>query len=69
MEELIKSLVGKKVDISFGFGAIFRGSVSEVKDGVVYLKDEDDQLLYISVEKIASVYECSDSASRPGFIA
>ena len=69
MEELIKTLVGKKVDISFGFGSIFRGSVSEVKDGVVYLKDEDDQQLYISVEKIASVYECSDSASRPGFIA
>ena len=40
----------------------------EVKDGVLYLRDEDEKSAYVAVDKIATVYECSDSASRPGFI-
>ena len=68
MEELIKALTGKKVDISCGSGAILRGEVMDVKDGVLYLRDEDEKSAYVAVDKIATVYECSDSASRPGFI-
>ena len=68
MEELIKKLVGKKVDISCGSGAILRGEIVEVTNGVLYLRDEDDKSAYVAVDKIATVYECSDSASRPGFI-
>ncbi len=69
MEELIKRLTGKKVDVSCGPGATLRGEVLEVKDGVLYLRDEDDKSAYVAVDKIASVYECADSISRPGFIA
>ena len=68
MEELIKGLKGKKVDISCGSGAVLRGEVMDVKDGVLYLRDEDEKSAYVAVDKIATVYECSDSASRPGFI-
>ena len=68
MEELIKRLNGKKVDVSCGPGAMLRGEVLEVKDGVLYLKDEDGKSSYVAIDKIATVYECSDSASRPGFI-
>lgn len=68
MEELIRGLTGKKVDISCGSGAILRGEVMDVKDGVLYLRDEDEKSAYVAVDKIATVYECSDSASRPGFI-
>ena len=68
MEELIAKLVGKKIDVSCGSGAVLRGEVVEVRDGVLYLRDEDDKSAYVAIDKIATVYECSDSASRPGFI-
>jgi len=68
MEELIKRLSGKKVDVSCGPGATIRGEVVEVRDGVLYLRDEDEKSAYVAIDKIASVYECSDSLSRPGFI-
>lgn len=68
MEELIKSLIRKKVDVSCGSGAMLRGEVIDVKDGVLYLRDEDEKSAYVAIDKIATIYECSDSASRPGFI-
>lgn len=69
MEEIIKGLIGKKIDVSFGAGAVFRGDVIEIKNGVALLRDEDEKVAYVAIDKIASVRECSDSASRPGFIA
>ena len=68
MEELIKRLVGKKVDVSCGSGAMLRGEVMEVREGVLYLRDEDEKSAYVAIDKIATVYECSDALSRPGFI-
>ena len=68
MEELIRSLTGKRVDISCGPGAILRGEVVEVRDGVLHLRDEDEKSAYVAINKIATVYECSDAATRPGFI-
>ena len=68
MEELIRKLAGKKIDVSCGSNAVLRGEVIEVSNGVLYLRDEDGKSAYVAIEKIATVYECSDSASRPGFI-
>jgi hypothetical protein len=68
MEELIKKLTGKKVDVSCGPGAVLRGEVVEVREGVLYLRDEDEKSAYVAIDKIATVYECADSTSRPGFI-
>ncbi|PYT01836.1 MAG: hypothetical protein DMF63_03090 [Acidobacteria bacterium] len=69
MEELLRNLTGKKIDVSCGSGPILRGEVIEVRSGVLYLRDDDAKTAYLSIDKIASIYECSDSASRPGFIA
>ena len=68
MEEVLRNLTGRKVDVSCGSGPILRGEVKEVTDGILHLRDDDDKLAYVSISKIASVYECSDSTSRPGFI-
>lgn len=68
MEELLRKFVGKKIDVSCGSSAVFRGSVEEVNAGVLYLLDEDDRKVFLAVDKIASVCECSDSGGRPGFI-
>jgi hypothetical protein len=69
MEELLKSLRGKKIDVTCGNNAAFRGDVIDVKDAVLYLRDENDEVAYVAVAKIAVVYELKDPIARPGFIA
>lgn len=68
MEELLKQLMGKKVDITCGTNATFRGDVMDVKSGVLYLRDEDEKVAYVAIDKIAVIYECKDHQSRPGFV-
>ncbi|MBA3768915.1 MAG: hypothetical protein H0X08_00145 [Blastocatellia bacterium] len=69
MEELLKQLMGKKIDITCGSNAAFRGDVMDVKNGVLYLRDEEDKVAYVSVSKIAVIYECKEPTIRPGFIS
>jgi hypothetical protein len=68
MEELLAQCKGKKIDVAFGTTAVYRGSVLEIANGILYLKDDDGRTAYISVDKIVVFSECSESASRPGFI-
>nr|ALS89244.1 protein of unknown function (DUF3202) [uncultured bacterium] len=68
MEELLKHLLGKKIDVTCGTNAAFRGDVVDVKSGVLYLRDEDEKVAYVAIDKIAVVYEITDHPSRPGFI-
>ena len=68
MEDLLKQLLGKKIDVTCGTNASFRGDVMDVKSGVLYLRDEDDKVAYVSIDKIAVIFECKDHPSRPGFV-
>ena len=69
MEELLKHLLGKKIDITCGTNATFSGDVVDVKAGVLYLRDEDGEVAYVAIDKIAVIYERKDPHIRPGFIA
>ena len=42
MEEKLRSLQGKRVDINCGTGAMFRGAVKEVQEKLVTIVDEDE---------------------------
>lgn len=68
METLLKSLMGKQIDVTCGTNAAFRGDVVDVQEGVLYLRDEDDRVAYVAVDKIAVVFECKEHSSRPGFV-
>jgi hypothetical protein len=68
MEDLLKQLLGKKIDVTCGTNAMFRGDVVDVKTGVLYLRDEDDKVAYVAIDKIAVIYECKDPQVRPGFV-
>ncbi len=68
MEELLKQLMGKKIDITCGSNTAFRGDVMDVKNGVLHLRDEEDKVAYVSVSKIAVIHECKEPTIRPGFI-
>lgn len=69
MEELLNQLLGKKIDVTCGTNVAFRGDVVDVKAGVLYLRDEDDRVAYVSIDKIAVIYECKETHPRPGFVS
>ena len=68
MEELLKDLVGKKIDVNCGTAAVYRGEAIAVNNGVLHLRNEDDIEVFISIDRIAAMFECKDFPSRPGFI-
>ena len=68
MEEFLKQLMGKKVDISCGANATFRGEVVNVDSGVLYLRADDERVAYVAVDKIAIVSEEKEHQHRPGFV-
>ncbi len=68
MEELLKQLMGKKVEVSCGTNATFGGEVMDVKGGILYLRDADERVAYAAIDKIAIVCEEKEHLSRPGFV-
>ncbi len=68
MEEFLKQLTGKKIDISCGANSTVRGDVVDVKNGILYLRDENERTAYVAVEKVAIVWEVKDHQTRPGFL-
>ena len=68
MEEFLKQLTGKKIDISCGTGSNVRGDVTDVKNGILYLRDESERTAFVAIEKIAIVWEVKDHQTRPGFL-
>ncbi len=68
MEDILKEFVGKKVDVNCGTGAMYRGLIEKIDDGVVTIKDESEDIVYISVKRIIAFTECHEPAIRPGFI-
>jgi hypothetical protein len=68
MEEFLTQLMGKKIDVSCGMSSTVRGDVVSVKDGVLYLRDEEERVAYVAIEKIAVVWEVKDHEVRTGFV-
>jgi len=68
MEEKLKQLRGKRVDVNCGAAAVFRGVVEDMDDHILILKDENDLITNISLKKIIAVTECVEPLTRPGFI-
>lgn len=67
MQDFLTHLMGKKVDVSCGTGAAVRGEIVDVKDGILYLRDEE-RVAYVAVEKIAVIWEVIDQEVRTGFV-
>ncbi|MDQ6788424.1 MAG: hypothetical protein M3033_16590 [Acidobacteriota bacterium] len=68
MEAFLKQLKGKKIDALCGTNVTIRGEVTDVKDGILYLRDEEERVAYLAIEKIAVVWELKEQTSRPGFV-
>jgi hypothetical protein len=68
MEEIIRNLTGKKIDVNCGHSALFRGENLGYSNGVLTVRDEYGKTIYIDGARIVAVTEVSDAATRPGFI-
>ncbi|HVE59449.1 MAG TPA: MM0924 family protein [Pyrinomonadaceae bacterium] len=69
MEEFLKTLMGKRIDVSCGTSVAFRGDVIDVKSGILFLRDDDEKVAYVAIDKIAIICEVKEHLSRPGFVA
>ena len=68
MEELLSKLIGGKIDVVCSGASSLRGEVMNVENGVLQLKDDEDQVCYIAIEKIVAVWEKREKERHPGFI-
>lgn len=69
MQEFLSKFVGRKVDIFCGGASSLRGDILKVEGGVLHLKDDDGQLCYVAIDRIAVVWEARDEGNRAGFIS
>jgi hypothetical protein len=67
MTELLTNMIGKKIDLYCGGGSSLRGEVVKVEGGVLHLRDSEDRLTYVNIEKIHVVWEAKDDEHRAGF--
>lgn len=68
MEEIIRNLIGKKIDVNCGHSAIFRGENLGYAGGILTVKDETGKTVFIDATKVVAVIEVSEASGRPGFI-
>lgn len=69
MNNLLSKLVGKRVDLSCEGFAGLRGEVVKVEGGVVQLRDADDKVCFVAIDKIVVVWEATDEEHRAGFVS
>ena len=68
MQKLLSRMLGKRVEVRCGISTSLRGEVVSVEDGVLKLKDSDEKMCLIAVDKIVVVWEASDEGHRAGFV-
>ncbi len=69
MREFLSKMVGKKLDLYCGGSSSLRGEVVKVEDEVLHLKDDDQKLFYVALDKIVVLWEARDEEHRAGFVS
>jgi hypothetical protein len=68
MEEFLRTLIGRRIDVFCGATSSMRGEVIKVEGGVLHLRDDDGETCYIAIEKIIAVWEKRDKERQSGFV-
>ena len=69
MQEFLSRMIGKRIDVRCGASSTLRGEVVKVEKGVLQLKDSEQKMCFIAVDKIVVVWEAPDEAQRAGFVS
>lgn len=68
MDKFLEQFKDKIVDISFGTSTTVRGKVISIDEKILKLRDEDERVAYVVIEKISIIWEAEDAQIRPGFV-
>jgi hypothetical protein len=69
MQDFLSRMIGRKIDIACVGAASLRGEVVKVEGGVLHLRDEEQTMGYVAIDKITAVWEArEDDGHRAGFV-
>lgn len=69
MQEFLSKMIGRRLDL-FCLGALsLRGELLEVEGGLLYLKDEEERVCYVALDKVVAVWEAREEEHRAGFVS
>ena len=68
MRDFLNTLSGKKIDVVCSGGVAVRGEVVSVTEDILTLKDDEEKVCYIAIDKVTVVWETKDKQPRSGFI-
>lgn len=69
MEDFLKNMFERRIDVHCTGAIVLRGEVVKVEGGVLHLRDEEDQMCFVAIDKIAVVIEAREHESRAGFVS
>ena len=69
MREFLSQMIGKKVDVFCGGAASLSGEVVKLEGDVLHLRDDEERIAYVALEKIVVVWEARDEQPRAGFFS
>lgn len=68
MQQFLSTMIGKKIDVFCGGVSSLRGEIMKVEDGVLHLKDTDQRMCFVQIDKIQVVWDARDDDHRAGFV-
>ena len=68
MRDLLSKLIGKEVDVLCTGTSSLRGTIIKIDEDVLHLKDDEDNICYVAIDKITAVWEKRDKDRHPGFV-
>jgi hypothetical protein len=68
MQELLSKMIGKRIDVLCGEASSLRGEVLKVEEGVLHLKDSEEKMCFVAIDKIMVVWDARDEEHRAGFV-
>jgi hypothetical protein len=69
MNDLLSKLVGKKVELRCEGSTSLHGEVIKVEGGFVQLRDPEDKICFVAIDKIVVVWDAPDEEHRAGFVS
>lgn len=68
MHELLSKMIDHEVDVVCTGTSSLRGKIVKVEADVLQLKDENDNVCYVAIDKIVAIWEKRDKDRHPGFV-
>jgi hypothetical protein len=69
VKQVLTNYLGRKVEIHYGGTATIKGELVDIIDGIAKLKDEENVMLFVAIDKIRVFWEVKEKDKSVGFVA